>query len=44
MLKHQDLYMCGLKLTNMSNCRPLEIVGHGREIQLQLGEKCGKIV
>ena len=44
MLKHQDLYMYGPKLTNMSDCRPLEVVGHGREIQLQVGEKCVKIV
>ena len=34
-LKESQRY---LDLTNTSNFRPLEVVGRGREIQLQVGE------
>ena len=34
MLKHQDLQM-----NYRSNFQPLQVVGHGSETQLQVGEK-----
>ena len=37
MFKHQDLQMFGLKLNNMHNFPPLEIVSHGRETELEVG-------
>ena len=39
MFKHQDVQMFGLKLNKyMSSFRPLEVVGRGRETQLQVGK------
>ena len=38
MFKHQELYMFVIKLKNMSNFHPLEVVGRGSETQLQVGE------
>ena len=37
--KHQDLLKFGLKLNNMSNFHPLDVVGRGSETQRQVGEK-----
>ena len=39
MFKHQDLKMFGseMKQIIMSNFHPLEVVGRGSEIQLQVG-------
>ena len=36
--KHQYWQMLGVKLTNMSNFHPLEVVGRVSETQLQVGE------
>ena len=36
MFKHQYLQMFGV--INISNFQPLEVVGRGRETQLQVGE------
>ena len=36
--KRQHLQMYNLKLNIMSNVHPLEVVGHGSETQLQVGE------
>ena len=38
MFKHQDLQMCCLKLTDMNKYYPLEVVGRGGEMQLQVGK------
>ena len=37
-VKHRDLQCLVSYSTNMSNFHPLEIVGCGREAQLQVGE------
>ena len=36
--KHQYLQMFGLKLTNMNDFQPLEVVSCDSETQLQMGE------
>ena len=38
MLSHLDMRIFGLKLTNLSYCHPLEVVGRGSETQLQVGD------
>ena len=35
---NQDWQMFGVKLNNMSNFYPLEVVGRGSETQFQVGE------
>ena len=35
---HQDLQILDLKLNNMCNFHPLEVVGRGSETQLRVGE------
>ena len=36
--KYRGLQMFSLKLTNMSNFHPLEVVGRSSETQLQVGQ------
>ena len=36
--------MCDLKLPNMSNFHPFEVVGRGSDSQLQMGERLNKII
>ena len=36
-LEHQNLQMFGLKLNNISNFHPLDVVGRGSESQLSVG-------
>ena len=43
MFKHRDLQMFGLKLDNMSNFHPLEVVDRGSETQLQVSENLNEI-
>ena len=38
MFKREDLQFFSLKLTNIDNFYPLEVVGRGSETQLQVGE------
>ena len=39
MFQHQDFQLFGLKLKNVNNFQPLEVVGRGSETQqLQVGE------
>ena len=42
--KHQDLQMFWLKLTNISNFHPLQVVGRGSETQLQVGENSNYLI
>ena len=39
MFKQQGIYMFGLKLDRNEFLTHLEVVGHGSEAQLQVGEK-----
>ena len=42
--KHKYLEIFGLKLKNMSNFRPLEVVGRGSETQSQVGENLNYLI
>ena len=43
MFQYQDFQTFGVNLNNMCNFHPLEVVGHGSEIQFQVGENINYI-
>ena len=44
MFKHQHLQIFGLKLKNMSNFHPLEVLGRVSDVQLRVGDNLNRII
>ena len=43
MLKHKDLQIFSLKVKNVSNIHPIEVVGRGSKRQFQVGKIFNKL-